>query len=85
MRGTILNKVYTKKERESQKLRLFGGAWTINLQEIEGKEIEKIVYITNKESYSISYADAVDKGFVRVLGGESKLVVPIKYWSIDGK
>jgi hypothetical protein len=82
MHGIIQDKTYIKKEKESDKLRLGGGAWTLNLSEISGKQIEKIQYITDKFTYSINYNDAVKKGFIRQFQGELKLIIPIRCWEI---
>jgi len=80
MHGQIVDRHYRKKEDESQKLRLGGGSWTINLDEIDGKEIDEITLITEKNEYNISYTKAFSNGFIRILQGETKLVVPIKHW-----
>ncbi len=82
MHGIIVNKTYTKKESEKDKLRLGGGCWTINLAEISGYEIEKIEYLTSDKLYSISFNDAMKKGWVRNFQGEMKLIVPIRYWEV---
>ena len=82
MYGQIEDRHYRKKEDESQKLRLGGGSWTINLDELKDKEIDEITLITKDYEYNISYKTAFSKGFIRVLQGETKLVVPIKHWDI---
>lgn len=79
MRGKLVNGVYTKYESEAQKLKMAGGAWSINLQELPA-EAKVIEYITAIDNYVISREDAFSKGFVRMLGGEEKLIVPLKYW-----
>lgn len=80
MRGTLKDGIYTKHEDEDQKLRMGGGSWSINLDELpEGTQV--IEYITPKTSYVISKGDARRHGFVRVLGGEKKLIVPLKWWN----
>lgn len=79
MRGTFKDGVYTKKEDESQKLRMGGGSWSINLDELPvGTKI--IEYITPFERYAISMEDAFKHGFTRMLGGEKKLIIPVKCW-----
>lgn len=83
MRGLLEGGIYSKKEKESQRLRIGGGSWSINLDELYGKTIETVEYITEKKTYTIEFDKAMDKGFVRYLGGEKKLVVPIKYWSVN--
>lgn len=70
-----------KKEKESGKLRMAGGSWTINLEELP-ELIDQIVYITPKHTYTINRADAFEYGFVRYFAGEKKLVVPLNHWSI---
>lgn len=82
MRGWITDKTYRKNEQEDGKLKIGGGSWTINLQEIYGKPINRIEYITPKAIYSIDYQEAVSVGFVRTFQGEAKLIVPIKYWQV---
>lgn len=59
-----------------------GGSWSINLDEMN-KEPSSIKYITELTTYTISYADARLRGFIRILGGEKKLVVPVKYWTVE--
>lgn len=81
MLGTIKNRVYKKYEKESSKLRMVkGGAWTINLDEVYLEDIVLIVYETKKYIYSIYKQDASNVGARLLLGGEMKLVVPLKYW-----
>lgn len=81
MRGQITNHIYVKKEKESGKLRMCGGSWTINLQEIEGRVVDKFIYYTEKGAYSIDYYKAFSKGFIKNFRGEDKLVVPIQHWN----
>jgi len=85
MHGLIDGDMYIKKEFEKDKLRMSGGSWTINLDEINNKEIKNIVYFTERNIYRISYNKAFDKGFVKQLAGELKLIVPIKYWRKEEK
>lgn len=81
MRGTLQGTTYIKKEKESQKLRMGGGSWSINLEELpSGTRI--IEYITPFCRYTISTEDAFMHGFTKFLGGERKLVVPIKCWTV---
>jgi hypothetical protein len=80
MHGTINDGYYVKKENEKDKLRMSGGAWTINLDEINNKDITDIVYFTESYIYRISYNKAQEKGFIKHLAGELKLIVPIKHW-----
>jgi hypothetical protein len=80
MHGHIDQGHYTKKENESDILRLGNGSWTLNLDEIKGKEIHTITLITKEHEYSITYAYAFKVGYIRVFQGETKLVIPVKYW-----
>lgn len=82
MRGTLIDDCYTKREDESNKLRLGGGSWTINLDDLPD-EAQTIVYKTVSGTYVIGRADAFTHGFVRQLGGENKLVVPLKFWWVE--
>lgn len=76
----IIDNVLIKHEKEKDKLRMAGGSWSINLDEIR-KRPETIQYITEEVTYTISYKDAYLYGFMRILGGEHKLVVLIKHWT----
>jgi len=81
MQGTIINRVYCKYEKESSKLKMIpGGAWTINLDEVNLDEIDMIVYETKKNIYRISKDKAKISGTVQFLGGENKLIIPIHHW-----
>ena len=82
--GTFSDGVYTKYEKESQKLRMGNSSWSINIDELNNLRPEKIVYITEAYIYEIDYREAVKKGFFRILGGEHKLVVPEKFWKKKG-
>ena len=64
-------------------LRIGGGSWTIKLDEIEGRGIQRIRFLTDAASYDITVEDALLHGFERELGGERKLVVPIKHWQMQ--
>lgn len=79
-RGIVASGTYIKKEDERNMLRMNGGSWTINLDEIDGKDITMVKYITDRKSYWISLEKAITVGFERILGGERKLVVPLVYW-----
>jgi hypothetical protein len=70
-----------KKEKENSKLRMGGGSWSINLDKQDLIKIKTIIYQTEKHTYTISTKDAMDHGFIRILGGEKKLVVGEKYWT----
>lgn len=80
MRGNLNGSIYTKKEDEKQQLRLGGMSWTINLADLP-KEATLIEYITPISRYVISREDAFAHGFIRNLGGEDKLIVPLKWWT----
>jgi len=81
----IMN-VYHKYEKESSKLRMIpGGAWTINLSTLNIENICTFIYETKKYIYIISYKDAIKNGQKMILGGELKLVVPLKYWNVTKK
>lgn len=84
MRGTLTDGVYFKKEKESGKIRFCNG-WSINLDEIDlfrTTTVQQIVYATESGVYTISSELAKEKGFVRVMKGERKLIVPLKYWTL---
>tara|TARA_R100000005_G_C4993407_1_gene200467 strand:- start:271 stop:528 length:258 start_codon:yes stop_codon:yes gene_type:complete len=85
MHGMLQDGIYIKKESEKDVLRIGGGSWTINLDEINNKDVERIVYFTEKNLYRITYKKAFEKGFFRILAGEKKLVVPIKHWTKEEK
>ena len=81
MRGIIKDGVYLKTEREATKLRMSGGCWTINLAECDLENITRVVYRTDKGTYGISAALALEKGFnVPNSLGERKWAIPIKHW-----
>ena len=82
MIGNIIGKTYVKREKETSLLRLAGGSWTIKLDELEGKDIEKIRFMTDAVIYDITLEEAFAFGFERWLGGEKKLVVPVKHWKL---
>lgn len=79
MHGKLENNIYIKHEDEQQQLRLGGQSWTINL-EVLPEEAILIQYVTPLNIYVISRKDAFKYGFERKLGGERKLIVPIKHW-----
>lgn len=86
MRGNITNRVYHKYEKESSKLRIVkGGAWTINLNEVDLTEFDAIVYETDKNIYKISKRKAQTVGILQNLGGEDKLIIALVYWEITRK
>lgn len=82
--GYLQDGIFVKKEKERDKLRMADGAWSINLDELP-LEAVAIRYITEKYIYTIETEVAHLKGFTRILGGEPKLVVPLKYWKYAEK
>tara|TARA_B100001939_G_scaffold314128_1_gene298370 strand:+ start:223 stop:519 length:297 start_codon:yes stop_codon:yes gene_type:complete len=76
----IKNHVLIKYEKESSKLRMSGGSWTINVEKFPLAKYHTIRYITRQYVYDIDTEDALANGFFKNLGGEKKLVVPIKHW-----
>lgn len=73
---------FIKKEKESGKLRMGGGSWTINLSTLP-QDFDLIKYITEAHQYEIKRQDAFSKGWImRTKQNEEKLVVPIKFWSV---
>jgi hypothetical protein len=80
MKQFIKEGTLTKYEKESGKLRMSGGCWTINMDKVKLESLQDIVYITERYKYEIPKQWAVKNGFMQMLGGELKLIVPIKYW-----
>jgi len=78
--GGVKDGVYTKHEKESGLLKMSGGSWTLNLDDIKDLKINKIVYVTDKHNYTIDYSKALEKGFTKNFLGENKLVIPLKNW-----
>lgn len=81
MHGVIKDDNYVKFEDEKEMLRIADGSWTIKIKELT-KDVRYIIYITDKARYGISRAKAEQNGFVRRLGNEEKLVVPLKFWTM---
>ena len=77
MYGIVKGDTYYKREHERTKLKMSGGAWPINMAEVNDS-VKNIVYKTDKGTYKIEYDKAVKKGFYRSFQGETKLVVPEK-------
>lgn len=84
MKGTIIENEYIKRESEKDKLRMCGGAWTINLGWLK-PGVDKIIYITAQDTYRITLDQAILHGFKRKLGNENKLVVPLEHWDYSKK
>ena len=78
----IVGKTYLISEHERTKLRIAGGSWSLNMEELND-EVEDIVFTTSKGKYRITYQKAKEKGFYRTFQGETKLVVPEKEWSFS--
>lgn len=78
--GQLKGTTWIKHEKSKDILRMGGGSWTINLDELPvgTKDVE---YWTGDTVYTISLADAHDHGFIRIMGGERKLIVPLKWWT----
>lgn len=87
MKYTLKNNILHKYEKEESILRMIpGGAWTINLQKWNLDDgISGIIYETTDRIYKISTTEAVAHGKIGYLGGEKKLIVPLKYWTIEPK
>jgi hypothetical protein len=69
-----------KKEKESAKLRKYD-AWTVHYPYvILCKFIE---YKTEKGTYTISAAQALDVGFPQTYNEETKLIIPLMYWDFE--
>lgn len=79
-----------KREKESSKMRKFGDAWTINLDEravqmfLEGI-YKELIYVSELHKYAITAPVALKYGLKQTFNGENKLVLYPKYWRIDGK
>lgn len=86
MKGAIKNRIYHKYEKESSKLRMVkGGAWTINLDEVNLDDIDSIIYETSKNIYQVSKKQALRVGISKVLNRESKLIIALSYWKTTRK
>jgi hypothetical protein len=79
MHGILDGEIYTKHKDDQQQLRLGGNSWSINLHELP-KTAKLIEYITPTSRYVITREEAFKHSFERNLGGEQKLIVPIKWW-----
>lgn len=82
MKGNIFDGTYHKHENEKDRLRIGGGSWSIPLDWIENKGVHTVRYTTDKAVYEIDLMKANVAGFTRVLQGERKLIVPVKFWTI---
>ncbi len=79
--GQLKGTTWVKHEDEKDILRMGGGSWTINLDELP-KSVTDLEYWTGSDLYMISLADAHAHGFIRIMAGERKLVVPLKRWTL---
>ena len=84
MYGIIDGDTYIKHEHERTKLRLAGGSWSLNMEELNN-EVKNIIFSTDKGTYKIKYNKAKERGFYRTFNGELKLVVPEKEWNFIPK
>lgn len=79
--GAITKGVYTKYERESDKLRMGNGSWSIPFSVVRNPLVNKIIYRTDKADYEISRFDANEYGWqLLTQSQELKWVVPLKFW-----
>ena len=79
MYGKIIDKTYVKKEKESGKLRMGGGSWSIPVRVLS--RVNEVVYTTETAEYTISVDKALNNGYeIATKQGEQKLVVPVKQW-----
>lgn len=87
MRGITKDRVYTKYEKESGKLRFVkpNGAWTLNLSEVDPTDFDIFQVITESNIYLITTVDAMTHGFEREHGGERKQVIPVPRFTIKSK
>ena len=81
MKDWVEGDTYFKYEKESSKLRMGGGSWTIKPEKIQRPEIKKIVYITPSKRYTIDKDMIVSKAWKLNFKGEDKFVVPLRYWN----
>ena len=79
--ATIKGTTLVKREKESSKLRMAGGSWTINLDHLP-ELVQAFQYITDKCTYTIDRTKAFDVGWILVMQGERKLVVPVEHWTV---
>lgn len=78
-KGFVSGDSYYKYENEKGKLRMFGGSWSINLAFVSA-DVKQFIFETDKAVYVIDKDTAFKSGIRRVLGGEEKLVIPIRLW-----
>lgn len=79
--GQLHGTTWIKHELKKDILRMGGGSWTINFDELP-IGAEKVEYWVGSDVYTIDLAHAHDHGFIKVMGGERKLIVPLKWWTL---
>lgn len=80
--GQLKGSTWVKHEKEKDKLRMGGGSWTINLDELPIGATAVEYWTDGGDMYTISLSHAHDHGFIRIMGGERKLIVPLKWWTL---
>lgn len=83
-KGHVHGNTYYKHEKESQMMKMMGGAWSVNLAFIT-EEVKEFIFETDKAYYQIDRETAFKKGIERILQGEKKLVVPLRAWRVTLK
>jgi len=76
---SLIDRVLHKKEKESSRLRKYD-AWTIPAEYIS--VCDKIVYVTEKDTYTISSKLAMEVGLTQTLNNELKIIIPVFYWDL---
>ena len=92
----IINHVLHKYEKESSKLRMSGGSWTVNVDKFPLAKYHTIRYITRQYVYDIDTKDALANGFFKnllppvtgpkiVLGGNKRkikklILLSLPFW-----
>ena len=61
----ITDQTLIKHEKETGKLRMNGGSWTVNLDKFPIVAYNNIVYITEKYKYEIETTWALKNGFIK--------------------
>ncbi len=84
-RGSVVDGVYTKFEKESGKLQFVKplGAWTLNLDEVDVTEVREIRFLTATREFIITMEEALARGWKDVFNGETKLIIPIHRFFIQ--
>jgi hypothetical protein len=79
----IIDGTLYKYENEKDRLRMGGGSWSINLDEIGDETVHNIRFKTAKAIYAIDFETANKRGWIMQFGNENKLIVPLRYWTIE--